>query len=553
MLRPSSLLQSQVSHRSLPKTRAPASLNCLKSPFGEELQSPREVAALKSAFTSPEMKSQPTLHGQLNQNSNINQNVGVVNNDAIDSKRPRRKTKPVVRFDEEDIPSSRASAFKDAKSVLCHCANCDRRNLSVQGIYAHYGRAHIGKLAWQLVTFSCPYCPPARARIFNSFNAVKMHVNACHHGCSVVGPHPSKLAKPSIGVQNITPRKASKMPGQDQDLPLTSDRVLRERKSSFDAVVMGQPDQVSREGKPSSDAVDRATEMAGQLEAPQVNAQTKVPLPWTKIAYTQLLPDGRTEYPRDMHRIIDMIDEQCQKQKEIVAIAQEQRMKLCRNEAESDAKAFAEERLLYQRGVRERMRLADGERIEKQKFTEKAEQMIMQYQYENRNKRRNQEDVEVEKLCARPIMFVNETMRQSTRQGKACKNGECQFCTKENGYLHHLLLDSEISKFNTDATATSSLVFQQSTKVLNPSFRIIDDEHFLKAESSECPKNSRNEDCGKRVNQSRRDASTAKRLALEEDKLLMLKNTKHNLEFINKYNSGLMINPWGETKKTSWD
>merc|ERR1712194_587599 len=296
-----------------------------------------------------------------------------------------------------------------------------------------------------------------------------------------------------------------------------------------------------------------ATEIAGQFEASPVNAQTKVPLPWTKIAYTQLLPDGKTEYSRDMHRIIDMIDEQCQIQGETVEIAQEQRMKLCRNEAELEAKAFAEERLLYQRGVRERMRLADGERIEKQKFTEKAEHMIMLYQYENRNKRRNQEDVEVEKLCSRPIMFLNETMRQSTRQGKACKDDECQFCTKKNGYLHHLLLDSAMSKFNTDASATSSLVFQQSTKVLNPSFRIIDDEYFLKAESSECPKNNRKQDCGKRVNQSRRDASTAKRLKMEEDKLLMLKNTKHSLEFINKYNSGLMMNPWGETKRTSGD
>jgi hypothetical protein len=29
----------------------------------------------------------------------------------------------------------------------------------------------------------------------------------------------------------------------------------------------------------------------------------------------------------------------------------------------------------------------------------------------------------------------------------------------------------------------------------------------------------------------------------------MLKNIKHGLEFIKSYNSGLIINAWGETKK----
>merc|ERR1712194_164308 len=294
-----------------------------------------------------------------------------------------------------------------------------------------------------------------------------------------------------------------------------------------------------------------ATEIAGQFEASPVNAQTKVPLPWTKIAYTQLLPDGKTEYSRDMHRIIDMIDEQCQIQGETVEIAQEQRMKLCRNEAELEAKAFAEERLLYQRGVRERMRLADGERIEKQKFTEKAEHLMMLYQYENRNKGRNREDIEVDKLCSRPIRFLNEALRHNTRQGKACKDDRCQFCTKERGYLHHLLLDNEMSAFNMDAPASLSPVFQQSTKVLNPSFHIVNDEYLMNAEVAEQPKEDRKEDCGKRVHQSRRDASTAKRLKTEEEKLLMLKNTKHSLEFITRYNRGLITHACGETKRTT--
>merc|ERR1712238_84318 len=127
----------------------------------------------------------------------------------------------------------------------------------------------------------------------------------------------------------------------------------------------------------------------------------------------------------------------------------------------------------------------------------------------------------------------------------------CQFCKEEKGYLHYLLRDNKISKFNMDAPTTLSPVFQQSTKVLNPSFCIVNDEYFLKAEALVCPKVDRKEDRGKRVNQSRRDVSTVKRLNMEEDKLLMLKNTKHSLLFINKYNSGLIAQTWAETKRST--
>lgn len=333
------------------------------------------------------------------------------------------------------------------------------------------------------------------------------HVNASHPGCEVVGPHPSKLL---FG------------PNLHQDVVPKSGRVLRERfKSEVHA------------------------------ESPQVVAEKLGPPSWTKMEYVQLLPDGKKEYPRDLSRVIDMVDEQCQTQTEVVEVARDSRMKLCKNEAETETRALYEERLSYQRGIRERARLADGERIEKHKFMEKAEQMMMRYQYENRNKRRNQEDVEVDKLCSRPIRFSNEKQRQNMRQGKACKDDQCQFCKKDKGYLHHLLLDSEMSEFKMDAPATESPVFQQSTKVLDPGFCIINADYFTAAEAAANIKDDGKDAGGKRANQSRRDASTAKRLKIEEGKLFTLKNTKHSLEFIKKYNSGMMTNAWGETRKDS--
>lgn len=280
--------------------------------------------------------------------------------------------------------------------------------------------------------------------------------------------------------------------------------------------------------------------------------EKQYPPSWTKIGFQTLLPDGRKDYSRDLSRVLDMIDGQCESQAEIVEIAREQRMKLCRSEAETENRAFDEERLSFQRGIRERARLVDAERIEKQKFTEKAEHMMIRFQYENRNKRRNQEDIEVEKLCSRPIKFCHETQRHNTRQGKACADDQCQFCKKDKGYLHHLLLDSEMDEFKMDAPATESPVFQKSIEVLNPVFRTINDDYLTEAEAADDLKEDAKQASGnKRVNQSRRDVSTSKRVKVEEDKLLLLKNTKHSLEFIKEYNNGMINNAWGEARKDS--
>mmetsp|Transcript_5306 Transcript_5306/g.6893 ORF Transcript_5306/g.6893 Transcript_5306/m.6893 type:complete len:185 (+) Transcript_5306:3-557(+) len=176
--------------------------------------------------------------------------------------------------------------------------------------------------------------------------------------------------------------------------------------------------------------------------------------------------------------------------------------------------------------------------------------MMMRYHYENRNRTRNEEEIEVDKLCSRPIRFPHEALRHSTRQGKACRDNDCQFCKKDKGYLHHLLLDHEMRKFEMDAPPAQSPVFQQSTQVLNPSFRIISSDFLVQAEASDYTKGNGKEDSwGKRANLSRRDASTAKRLKTEEDKLFVLKNTKHRLEFIKKYNEGLILNAWDEARK----
>ena len=555
-------LQRQVTRPSSRASTAPASLDCLDHPCTElstiRNQSPKEVAALNSlsttngtrvnsAFSSPARIIRPAVLHQLSEHSSTaphgahfpdmrNASAArlprrdfcalsrcIDKNDESDGERLKQKLKSLERFKEQDCPRTRPRGnIVQSKSVLCHCLYCSKGNLSVQGMYAHYGRAHTGKISWEHVTFSCPFCPSKETVapfIFESFPEVEVHVNATHPGFEVAGPHPSK----SSGESNPPPKYTSYL----------NDRVLRERKAAPD--VSGY-----------------AAKKIVNAEAPEVVAKEQGPSSWTKIEYVQLLSDGKKEYPRDLCKVIEMIEEQSRAQDDIVEVAREQRMKLCRNEAEIESKALDEERLFFQRGIRERARLADGERIEKQKFTEKAEQMMLFYQYENRNKGRHKDDIEVDKLCARPIFFSNETQRPNTRHGKSCKDDQCLFCNKAKGFLHHLLLDNEIKEFTMDAPATESPVFVQSTKVLNPSCHVIDDSYFsevrgamheVKDDGKEATRGS------KRSNQSRRDASTAKRVKTEEDKLLMLKNIKHGLEFIKSYNSGLIINAWGETKK----
>lgn len=411
-------------------------------------------------------------------------------NDVPNTRKSKRILQSMSAIEDLDGTHSLPRSHVDqSKSAICHCPICSKGNLNVQGMYAHYGRAHIGALPWEEVTFSCPFC--STTSVFDSFRDLEAHVNAKHPGCEVVGPHPSKLPT------SASPNNA---------------RELRVRKAAPDGINSAPRQQ--------------------QLHAKDSKAiATKQPIrSWSKLEYPQY---NSKDTP------IALVDEQRRLQEEIVEGAREQRMKLCRNEAEAESKLFEEERLAYLRGIRERTRLADGERIEKQKFTEKADQLMMLYQYENRNKKRSREEVEFDKLCARSVIFTNETTRLATREGKSCPDDHCQFCVTDNVATEDRKKDLHSKN-------------QSPVRVLLPSFRIVDDIFSLHAggtttvgvreDPSVASKEIKNA-------KSRRDVSTAKRLKIEEDKLLMLKSTTQCLEFIKKYNAGMICNAWGGARK----
>ncbi|KAL9189626.1 hypothetical protein ACHAXT_009301 [Thalassiosira profunda] len=489
-----------------------------------------------SAFASPSRPARPTLHHQLYhspgqqfpgmkrpagtsrvQRKRTVSERGGARGDVHGGKRPKRQHKPAARFEVEHSSPSRPASDGPTKSILCHCPVCPKRDMSVQGIYAHFGRAHSAKVDWPTVTFSCPFCTGrAAGRVFKSIRDVEMHAIAAHPGCIVQGPHTpktsgqSKRAKVTSG---ISPK---------------SNRALRERKS-FPPIL--EEDEYEEESEEEEEGPPR----------------------WDQLDYGRLLPDGRKDYPSELFRVVDMIDDQCQRQEKEVEGAREQRAKLFTKEAEMEARALDEERLAYQRGIRERTSLADQERLEKLKYAERADEMTMRYEHEvGDSKRRQQEEAEMYKLCSRPIQFQSDAGKHHARQTKPCPDDQCQFCTKDKGSVHHLLLDSEMRDFDVDAPTTKSPLFQRDTKVLNPAFSLVGDEHFVEADEADSNEDAAKEASGgsKRVG-GRREATTAKRLKTEEERLWVLQNTKRSLEFIKRYNEGLLTNAWGGGMKDS--
>jgi hypothetical protein len=251
--------------------------------------------------------------------------------------------------------------------------------------------------------------------------------------------------------------------------------------------------------------------------------------------------------------VIEMIEEQCKEQEEAVNTALDQRSKLCKSEAANDAKELKEERLAYQRGLRERTRMADQERIEKHRYNERHAELIMRYEYENRNKARDREEIQLNRLCSNPIMISSGKVRNGPQNGAVCDDEECPFCKEDSIYREHLLLDNEVPEFKLDFATDEALDLQQRVKVLNPSVRTVIGSDFIidgDDDNDTFDGEITATNGKKRLNNSRRAASTNNRLRTEEDKLLDLQYTKHNFEFIYKYNQGLIRNAWGEKKDT---
>ena len=405
------------------------------------------------------------------------------------------------------VPSSKkpkSSHVSRQEGVLCNCTYCDRHHFSIQGIYAHHGRVHGDsegtKLDWSKVTFSCPFCKSSEKKM--TLSQVEKHVRDHHPGCELLTPkyteRPSKNRSRHKG--------ASPPPPSPLNVSLRVTRVKQPGVSSE-----------------SFSAIEPFPETFSN---------------WSKLDHRSLLPDCKKDYPREIPNILDLVEEQCKAQEEVVATAREQRFKLCKTEAELEAKALDDDRLAYQRGIRERARLADAERIEKQRFTESQKLIAMQYEYENRNRKRTKDEVEAEKLCSKPIVFFSTTGRHLPNEKNVCKTASCELCKKDSFYLHCIMLDTEVATMNMNDPSSQSL--PPKANVLMPSIAKIGKDYLSQAEEHF----EDEEEGGTKAKLSRRDVATSKRLRVEEDKLFKLRSNQRNLEFIDRYNAGAMRNTW---------
>ena len=151
-------------------------------------------------------------------------------------------------------------------------------------------------------------------------------------------------------------------------------------------------------------------------------------------------------------------------------------------------------------------RMADKERLEKLRFSENADEMMIRSEHGGGSKRKRVEE-EHKKLCSKSIVFSDNNKMNKTVG--TCTEDDCEFC---NEYK------SEID--GQKAMSTTELL-------LCPSFRLLEENNVLNA------KNTDKERLDPLQN------AAIERLRGEEDKLMIIKNTQHRLEFINKYNEGI--------------
>ena len=150
--------------------------------------------------------------------------------------------------------------------------------------------------------------------------------------------------------------------------------------------------------------------------------------------------------------------------------------------------------------------MADKERLEKLRYSEKEDEMMIRNEHGGGSKRKRVEE-EHKKLCSKRIVFSKDNKLNKTVG--CCTEDDCEFCKEYKS-------ESDGQK----AMSTTELL-------LCPSFRLLEEDNILNA---------------KNTNKERLDPlqnAAIERLRGEEDKLGKLKNTKHRLEFINKYNEGI--------------
>jgi len=370
-----------------------------------------------------------------------------------------------------------------SKSILCHCQECNKRDMTIRGLTLHYAKEHSGKPHWQKIGYSCPFCPSPTTDS-KSLSDIEAHANLYHPD--------HRLQKPST---------SKKSPNKRHEFHVGA----------------------------------KSRETNGEIK--ETGAKKRPPSwAWTKVEHVHLLPGGGKEYPRELLRVIEFIEAQCKNQEENTAKSRRDWADLFKDESEAARKANDEERLLYDRGIRNRLSLADQERLEKIRYEERTDELRIRYEYANPNP--NMEDIEIAKLCSRRIVFLDNEDTHFDEKAGVCLNHGCQLCNFD-GVHQQQLPENETNECKLTDTTSRSPSIQTTVPILNPAIHVIDVVSFAKAEAAE----------EEEVDICDKEVESTKRKILEEFKLEKLLNSRHSLEFIKNYNSGYVTNAWAGVRK----
>lgn len=333
------------------------------------------------------------------------------------------------------------------------------------------------------LTCTCPFCllysKPIR-RKFQTIEGFLTHVKSDHKGCTVIG------MRLKIGDNRKMQWKAS---GKIQKI-----KIKKEESSSN-----VNDDDLNVEKEEKSFAQN---------------------LNWEDFTVANLDLGDIEGIQRDRNKSIEtLLREVNNKIKRF-----EQRVKKV---TDDDDEYYAEQKL-YIRGIRERTNKAESEALEKAMFKDKCEEMQRLLDYQNRCKKKSPAEIEYEELLRRPIHFV--TAKAGT-PSEICFIGEaCDLCGTDHAC--QLVTTSEINNADGNVKAALEKAMLGKNVVFIPSlkFRNIDDSDLPNDRDVTLTENV---DINEKVTTRRESGS-------DKIQLWKLYELKHTLEFIVRFNAGLL-------------
>ena len=199
------------------------------------------------------------------------------------------------------------------------------------------------------------------------------------------------------------------------------------------------------------------------------------------------------------------------------------------------------------RTIRERSGKAESEKLEKEKFKEICREQEMEWEYQNRGKKRSAYALEEEALISRPIKYEKKMASTSTNNKRgACSIGEgCRLC--DGTHASELVTEAELNEAGGDiekiipipfgrAKASEGRTLMPMSQLLMPDMKEIDLDDYLADSDDE-------EEKSKEAKETATDARSSRRKQQSEDALAKLDHLcrlRHTLAFVDEYNRTLL-------------